>query len=282
MSAPGRICAAASAQERCAFPRHCRVHPFHIATHREARANVRLCRLSCATVDLKMGMPSMSFLHPSFLRLSASLLILSDRAVSYTCSGSLAPSPAIRRLGVMLRPLWRWGGSVAYAETAGRGGERFYTRESMARAWIVQWYRHWLDSPIRDCDLRPHILPRRWRSERVLDYMSCLFWNSALWTPFESLNRVNERKPPGIYAQNNGTRLLYGDATCLIAYPVKDLRIAPAVLGKVIMEWTTPANTTVDRATGSLVRVGEPSAKRYEWDNRHVSNQPPFPANNTF
>jgi len=148
--------------------------------------------------------------------------------------------------------------------TAGLGAERFYTREPMARAWIVQWRRHRVDSPIRDCDLRPHILPWRWSSERVLDYMRCVFWNSALWTPFESLNRVNEREPLGILVQNNGTWLLYGDATCLIAYPVKDLRITRTVLGKIVMEWTTPANIAVDRESGRLLRVGKPAAERYE------------------
>ncbi len=38
----------------------------------------------------------------------------------------------------------------------------------MASAWIIEWNRHRKDSPITD--LKPHILPYRWKSRRVMDY----------------------------------------------------------------------------------------------------------------
>ena len=98
-----------------------------------------------------------------------------------------------------------------------------------------------------------------------MDYMRCLFWNSALWTPFESLSRVNEREPQGVFVQNDGTWLLYGDATCLVAYPVKDLRVRREASGEVIIEWTAPASMAVEPKTGRLVRAREAVPRRYEW-----------------
>jgi hypothetical protein len=91
-----------------------------------------------------------------------------------------------------------------------------------------------------------------------------MFWNSSLWTPFETLERVNQRKPLGIFIGNEGPRLFYGDATILIACHVKDLRIERESSGKVVMEWTAPAGTSIDRKAGKIVPVGEPTRRRYE------------------
>jgi hypothetical protein len=133
----------------------------------------------------------------------------------------------------------------------------------MAVAWIIEWSLHRRDLPIRD--LRPHILPRQWWSDRVLDYMRCMFWNSALWTPFESLARVNKRKPQGIFILNEGPRLIYGDATHLIAWYVKDLLIERDRSGKVVMEWTAPPGTHFDGTRLRFDPLGSPRKRRFAW-----------------
>jgi|SRR5437016_12053762 len=133
----------------------------------------------------------------------------------------------------------------------------------MAVAWIIEWSLHRRDLPIRD--LRPHILPRHWWSDRVLDYMRCLFWNSPLWTPFEALRRVNKRKPEGIFILNEGPRLIYGDATHLVAWHVKDLRIERDLSGSVVMEWTAPPGSHFDSKTETFHPLGKPRKRRFVW-----------------
>src|ERR1035437_9787006 len=108
-------------------------------------------------------------------------------------------------------------------------------------------------------------MPRHWSQDRVIDYMRCLFWNSPLWTPFESLKRVNQRKPLGIFIVSDRRPLLYGDATCLIAWYVRDLRIERNSSGKVVMQWTAPAGSGPGIETGTVVSVGTPIKRRYEW-----------------
>jgi hypothetical protein len=104
----------------------------------------------------------------------------------------------------------------------------------MAAAWIIEWKLHRNDLPVRD--LRPHVLPRQWQSARVLDYMRCLYWNSSLWTPRESLAQINERTPQAILIREYGPRLFYGDATHLDAALVKDLRTERVSAGEIVME----------------------------------------------
>lgn len=134
----------------------------------------------------------------------------------------------------------------------------------MAAAWIIEWVLHRSDSPIRD--LRPHILPRQWSSDKVFDYMRCLFWNSPLWTPFETLCRVNKRKPEGIRIGDEGPRLIYGDdATHLMAWYVKDLCIDRDAYGKVVMEWTAPPGSRLDSNTRTVRPLGEPRKRRFVW-----------------
>jgi len=95
--------------------------------------------------------------------------------------------------------------------------------------------------------------------------MRCLFWNAPLWTPFESLKRVNLRKPPGIFIEEEGPRLFYGDATHLMAAYVKDLQMERNASGSVVMEWTAPARSHFDRKKWSFVPVGPPIKRRYVW-----------------
>jgi len=106
----------------------------------------------------------------------------------------------------------------------------------------------------------------------VFDYMRCLFWNSPLWTPFESLQRGSQTNPLVIRRVNEGARLLYGEATYLVAWRVKDLRIVRGSSGKVVIEWTAPAGSRIDgtikRSVPAVVPVGASTRRRYEWDEQ--------------
>ena len=133
--------------------------------------------------------------------------------------------------------------------------------DPMAVAWIIEWSLHRRDLPIRD--LKPHILPRQWQTERVMDYMRCLFWNSPLWTPFETQARVNMRKPPGIFISHEGPRLIFGDATHLIAWRVKDFQITRDESGNVVMEWTAPPGCRFDHKSRTIQPLGEAHKRRF-------------------
>ena len=125
-------------------------------------------------------------------------------------------------------------------------------------AWIVEWVAHRGDIK-RILDSRPHILPYRWNSTRVMDYMRVLYWNSPLHKPFGTLQNVNLAKPPGIF--NEGMR--YGDATHLKASLVKDLMVYQ-VGQKTVLEWTDPARYAIDRNQGKSVQQCDPKARRVE------------------
>ena len=122
-------------------------------------------------------------------------------------------------------------------------------------AWIVEWELE--KSNLPKLDARPHILPWRWESRRVFDYMRCLFWNSALRTPFETLDEINRGKPT-VWTLCDGPRLMYGDASAhLMAWRVSDLRIREKSYGKFLMEWTAPAVICINPKESRPVEAGD-------------------------
>ena len=102
-----------------------------------------------------------------------------------------------------------------------------------------------------------------------MDYMRCLFWNSELHTPFGTLHSVSKRKPQGIWIQTDGNRLVYGDATHLMACYVKDLKIEQNKSGNMVMKWTVPPATEFDKKTHSFVPVSETIKRSFVWKPKH-------------
>ena len=95
--------------------------------------------------------------------------------------------------------------------------------------------------------------------------MRCLYWNSSLWTPSESLANVNKRKPLGIFILEYGPRLFYGDATHLDAALVKDLHIERGSAGETVVEWTAPPGSRFNGKTWKIEPMGQPIKRKYVW-----------------
>ncbi|MEJ0088301.1 MAG: hypothetical protein WDM80_00870 [Limisphaerales bacterium] len=154
----------------------------------------------------------------------------------------------------------------------GNGSLNFvYVTNQKRAAWIIEWELHRRDLPIRD--LHPYILPYRWQSDRIFDFMRCLYWNSALWTPSETLERVNRPKPQGVFVLDHGPRLIYGMSTVLVACRVKDLSICKNSAGKCVMEWTMPANLQIDRKALRVVKTGSPVKRCLVFKDWHFETE---------
>ena len=107
-------------------------------------------------------------------------------------------------------------------------------------AWIVEWHVHGSYSELEKCELRPHILPYRWRVERIVDFMRCLYWNSSLVTPSEAVIGLNKRQPEGIYSSCSRQPLVYGEYgnRFLFSNRVNDLAIERDEVGRFAVTWT--------------------------------------------
>ena len=140
----------------------------------------------------------------------------------------------------------------------------------MAAAWIIEWNMHRRNSP--KVDLRPHILPWRWRASRVFDYMRCVYWNSPLWFPFESLERVNMGDAFGFRQGGQADFLTYGDVPHLVGCRVKDLKVELTKDSNCVMEWTMPPRCHFDSKTSSVVRDTAPFKRHYIY-NGSVASQ---------
>lgn len=143
-------------------------------------------------------------------------------------------------------------------------------------AWIVEWCLAPRESRIGEHELRPYILPFRWKSERVLDFMRCLFWNSGLRTPSGTFRGVNESRPSSKNAVSigrtyEGPRLGYGvhgEGSSLIAGKVRDLCIARDHSGEFILKYTWPAGAHYNVKRGFVEPVGCPIEKKWAWNRK--------------
>ena len=132
-------------------------------------------------------------------------------------------------------------------------------------AWIVEWLVPPYNSVVSKSDLRPYILPYRWNSDHVFDFMRCLFWNSALWVPNETVRQINETQSGRSNAHSilrvcEGGRLSYGvhgEAYWLIAARVKNLCGSRNDTGEFILKWTRPARANRNHKSGLIEFVGD-------------------------
>jgi hypothetical protein len=140
-------------------------------------------------------------------------------------------------------------------------------------AWVVEWYIPSHEIGFKSHELRPHFLPRRYSQEGVFDFMKCLFWNSALFSPTAMLQEINKprfsRKTQrsGVYRIANGARLSYGclgDPFHLVAGLVKDLCITRDI-DQFVVKWTRPAGAKPDDVTGRVVQDGLPVERHWIW-----------------
>ena len=138
-------------------------------------------------------------------------------------------------------------------------------------AWIVEWHCPLNDPRIKDNELRPYMLPYRWNDRKVFDFMRCLFWNSGMFYPSETLCGVNK---PGLrivdpstgYMMNYGALLSYGihgDAFLLIAGFTQNLRITRDETGRFFVKWTRPSGSRRDDTTGCIVPCGSPVERKW-------------------
>ena len=140
-------------------------------------------------------------------------------------------------------------------------------------AWVVEWHLPLYNGLINGRELRPYILPHRWESKRVFDFMRCLWWTSALWTPSETLRQINKPGPDkknsaSILQIHDGARLGYGvhgDSHLLIAGQIKDLCATRTASGEFILKWTRPAGARRNDKLGLVEPVGIPLEREWIW-----------------
>lgn len=138
-------------------------------------------------------------------------------------------------------------------------------------AWIIEWHYPTWNERSKRLDLRPYILPSRWPDRRIFDFMRCLFWNSCLFHPTETLRGVNGSglrcvDPRDGCEMNYGPQLTYGifgDPFMLIAGHTKNLSISRDESGQFLVEWTRPPGSRRDDSTNSIVPDGSPVERRW-------------------
>lgn len=130
-----------------------------------------------------------------------------------------------------------------------------------AHCWVITWSK---DDRYPFTKNFLHVLPYRWGTSRVLDYVLGVYHNSALWT-FERRSWMNSKPRHGIIIEERGPTITVGHNPYLSAWRVRDFRSVYKLETKVeIVTFTLPARRRFNRETGSIEVEGASSEMSLE------------------
>jgi hypothetical protein len=133
----------------------------------------------------------------------------------------------------------------------------------ISTAWIVEWERTGSQRPIPRQEL--FVLPWRWRSSRVIDFMRCIYFNSPQFSLENVLSDMNVGKSNRVRIIDEVRRIIYGDNPFLVAAYVRDLRIEREHACRIEhISWTRPAGWQSDYELKRLKVIGAPRLRTFK------------------
>ena len=168
----------------------------------------------------------------------------------------------------MLGVLWELPGvALASIATLSRALEMniLSVGEQLLSFWILRW--KWLGDHRRPVIDFCHLLPFRWGTDRVREYVKALYANFEYPDRLSALAVLEDRKFWSVRLRDDGNLITTYTNPCLEAHRVDDLTVEyDERERKEILRWTCPQRYEfVSYPTGSrLEPVGEPRQEIYE------------------
>jgi hypothetical protein len=124
--------------------------------------------------------------------------------------------------------------------------------------WVVRWRREDGSSILQNF---LHVLPRRWNSEKVEEYLLSLYHNSPMMPVSERIGWMNSEVQMGLVVIREKGRVIVGEHPYLVANLVTDFAVAhDASRGIETLSYTEPRGTRFDIEGGKVLR-NSPSVK---------------------
>lgn len=133
----------------------------------------------------------------------------------------------------------------------------------MKTAWVIEWDRFGNHRPIPQSEI--FVLPWRWKSSRVIDFMRCIYFNARQFSISDSVFDLNARQSSMVRVVDEIDRITFGDNPFLIAAYVHDLKVEydPAQRLEYV-RWTRPPGLQSDHERLRLKTVGSPLPRTFK------------------
>jgi len=139
-------------------------------------------------------------------------------------------------------------------------------REETGRCWVVRWRREGKSSVLQDF---VHVLPWRWNSEDVEEYLYSLYYNSPTRPVAERTGWMDSKVGTGLLVLKEKNRVVVGEGPFLVANRVDDFSVTDdASRGVEILAYTEPEGTRFDLEGGKVLRHSPPVKVNFELRRR--------------
>jgi hypothetical protein len=104
-----------------------------------------------------------------------------------------------------------------------------------------------------------HVLPWRWNSEKVEEYLLSLYYNSPMTPVSERIGWMNSEVRMGLVVTREKERVIVGEHPYLVANFVTDFAVThDATRGIETLSYTEPRGTRFDIEGGKVLRNSPP------------------------
>jgi hypothetical protein len=122
--------------------------------------------------------------------------------------------------------------------------------------WVVRWRREDEASVLQHF---LHVLPWRWNSEKVEEYLLSLHYNSPMMPVSERIGWMNSEVRLGLVVVREKERVIVGEHPYLVANLVTDLSVTyDATRGVETLSYSEPRGTRFDIEGGKVLRNSSP------------------------
>ena len=122
--------------------------------------------------------------------------------------------------------------------------------------WVVRWRREDGSSVLQQF---LQVLPWRWNSEKVEEYLLSLHYNSPMTLVSERIDWMNSEVRLGLVVIREKERVIVGEHPYLVANLVTDFSVTyDATRGVETMSYTEPRGTRIDIQGGKVLRNSPP------------------------
>ena len=139
-------------------------------------------------------------------------------------------------------------------------------KEEAGHCWVVRWRMEEKSSVLQEF---LHVLPWRWKSEKVEEYLFSLYYNSPTKLVSDRTDWMNSRVRTGLLVLKEKERVIVGDGPFLVANLVTDFSVTyDAKKGVEILFYTEPRGTRFDIEGGKVLRDSSPVKVNFELRHR--------------
>ncbi len=139
-------------------------------------------------------------------------------------------------------------------------------RGVIGRCWVVRWRMEEESSVLQDF---LHVLPWRWKPEKIEEYLFSLYYNSPTTPVSERTGWMNSKVRTGLLVIKEKERVIVGEGPFLVANLVTDFSVTyDATRGVEILSYTEPRGTRFDIEGGKVLRNSSPVNVKFELPRR--------------